>query len=267
MGSNGAGKSTLLRLISGVYRPDNGYVTVDEIPVYESDLAKTLFVLVPDELFFLPGATMKTMSVFYSEIYPDFSFERYNSLMAAFDLPAKSGVGTFSKGMRRQGAAILALSCCTKYLFLDETFDGLDPVKRNMLKKMFREEVSERGATIVLASHSLRELDDTCNQLALLHKGGLMFESEINNMQTTFFKVQVGMTSEFSQETFADADMVNFEKHGSVASIILRGDKNTALEKIRAKNPVIMDVLPLSLEEVFTYEMETLGYAIPELLS
>ena len=264
VGSNGAGKSTLLRLITGIYRPDGGNVTLDGKNVYENPALKKKMVFVPDELYFLPQASMERMAKTYASVYDTFDYARFKELTEAFKLNPKANLNTFSKGMRRQAATILALSCRTEYLFLDETFDGLDPIMRNLVKKILYADVAERNATAVITSHSLRELEDTCDQLALLHKGGIVFESDVQNLKTTLFKVQIAFAHEYDHTFFRGFDVLNFVKHGSVSNLIIRGDRDKVTENLRMKSPILMEVLPLSLEEVFLYEMESLGYTFED---
>lgn len=265
VGSNGAGKSTLLRLICGVYRPDGGNVTLDGKNVYENTELKSRMAFVPDELYFLPQASMKRMAQAYAAFYPRFDHARFEELAASFKLDVRANLNTFSKGMRRQAATILALSCRTDYLFLDETFDGLDPIMRNLVKKALYADVAERGSTAVLTSHSLRELEDTCDQLALLHKGGIVFESDVQNLKTTLFKVQIAFAHDYDHTAFRGFDVLNFTKQGSVSNLIVRGDREQVIETLRRKSPILMEVLPLTLEEVFLYEMESLGYTFDDI--
>lgn len=260
VGSNGAGKSTFLRLISGVYKPDAGVIKVDDMDVYENPDVKKLIAFVPDDLYFLNNATMKRMADMYSRFYDDFDRERFNTLTEIFKLNPKKSINTFSKGMKRQVAIILALSCKPKYLFLDETFDGLDPVMRGLVKSIICSDVEERKATAILTSHSLRELEDTCDQLALLHKGGLVFESDIENMKTSLFKVQTAFSKDYDESKFEGLERLHFSKSGSVCNMIVKGDRQVVADQIKAMNPILLDILPLSLEEVFTYEMAALGY-------
>lgn len=267
IGSNGAGKSTFLRLITGVYKPDEGQVLLDGKPVYENPAAKAKIAYVPDELFFLPGSSLNRMAKLYAAVFPDFSFERFQELVKLFGLSPKAPVNTFSKGMRRQGATLLALACRPKYIFFDETFDGLDPVMRNVVKQLITTDVLERQATAIITSHSLRELEDTCDQLSLLHKGGIIFESDIQDLKTTLFKLQVGFNKPFSREMFSALDILSYSARGSVATFIVRGDREKTVELIRAHSPVLLDVLPLTLEEVFIYEMEALGYCFKDMIS
>ena len=266
VGSNGAGKSTFLRLVTGIYRADGGNITIDGEPVYENPSAKGRIAFVPDELYFLPGATMDRMAKLYQAIYPDFDTQRYNRLAEAFGLNRSKQVNTFSKGMRRQAATILAISCRPQYLFLDETFDGLDPVMRNLVKGLICQDVAERNATAIITSHSLRELEDTCDQLALLHKGGVILESDIGDLKTSLFKVQIAFREDYSISKFEGMPLLHFSKKGSVANMIARGDREELVARLKAMNPLLLDVLPLTLEEVFTYEMEALGYAVHDVL-
>ena len=266
VGSNGAGKSTLLRLISGVYCPNGGEVLIDGQSVWENPAVKAQIAYVPDELFFLGGANMHRMAALYTAAYPQFDKNRFKELTAAFGLDPKKPLSTFSKGMKRQASTILALSSRPKYIFFDETFDGLDPIMRSLVKKLIVSDVIERNATAIITSHSLREPEDTCDQLALLHKGGLVMESDVQNLKTSLFKVQIAFNEEYSRETFSDLDILHFAKHGSVANFIVRGDRERTVATLQAKMPLLLDVLPLSLEEVFTYEMEALGYIFGDVL-
>ncbi len=266
VGSNGAGKSTFLRLLSGVYKADAGIITVDGEAVYENPAVKANIAYVPDDLYFLPQASLNKMADSYNRLYPTFNMERFKSLTDTFKLNPKANLNTFSKGMRRQAATILGLSISPKYLFFDETFDGLDPVMRNLVKKVIYDDVLENKTTTIITSHSLRELEDTCDQLALLHKGGIVFESDIQNLKTALFKVQVAFNLDFDRSLFDGIEILDYSQKGSVANFIVRGDREETSAKIRAMAPVLLDILPLSLEEVFIYEMEALGYVFKDIL-
>ncbi len=266
VGSNGAGKSTFLRTVTGVYRPDGGQVTVDGQAVYENPSVKEKIAYVPDTLYFLGGSSMNRMARLYRAIYPRFDTARFTKLTAMFGLNPQKPSGTFSKGMKRQAATALALSARPQYLFFDETFDGLDPVMRNVVKTLICEDVLEFNATAIITSHSLRELEDTCDQLALLHRGGLVLESDVQDLKTSLFKIQVAFTHDFDRNDFNDLDIRHFTKRGSVANMIVRGDRDQTVVRLQQQAPVLLDVLPLSLEEVFTYEMEALGYTTGDVL-
>lgn len=209
---------------------------------------------------------MNRMASLYAAAYPNFDRKRFEFLANAFKLDTKKSLNTFSKGMRRQAATILAISSKADYLLMDETFDGLDPVMRSLVKSLICEDVVERKATAILTSHSLRELEDTCDQLALLHKGGMVFESDIVNLKTSLFKIQTAFDYDYNKSSFEGIDMLHFTKHGSVSNIIVRGDKEETINKFKTMNPILLDVLPLTLEEVFTYEMEALGYSFQDVL-
>ncbi|MCL2488590.1 MAG: ABC transporter ATP-binding protein [Oscillospiraceae bacterium] len=267
VGSNGAGKSTLIRLMTGVYKADGGSVAIDGEPIFDNEATKRQIAYVPDELYFLPGASIKRMSELYGAVYPDFDAKRCAELTASFGLPYTRSAGTFSKGMRRQAATILALCTKPKYIFFDETFDGLDPVMRNLVRGLVCQDVADRNATAIITSHSLRELEDTCDQLALLHKGGMVLESDVTNLKTSLFKVQIAFSGEYDREKFAGIDLMHFAKRGSVTNMIVRGDRDETVWRLQAMQPLLMDILPLTLEEVFTYEMEALGYVFDDILN
>lgn len=268
VGSNGAGKSTFLRLLSGVYRPDEGLIEIDGLPVWENPEAKNKIFYVPDDLYFLPQTNMKRMASYYNALYTKFNRERFEHLTETFGLDPEANLGTFSKGMRRQAATILALSTMPDYLFFDETFDGLDPVMRRLVKQVIYNDVIDRGTTTIITSHSLRELEDTCDQLALLHQGGIVFESDIQNLKTALFKVQTAFPEPFDRAKFeaVGINIVSYTQMGSVATFIVRGERMATEEKLRCMNPLLLDILPLNLEEVFIYEMEALGYAFKDIL-
>jgi ABC-2 type transport system ATP-binding protein len=261
VGSNGAGKSTFLRMISGVYRPDAGEVTLDGEAIWENPNAKSQIAFIPDDIYYLPNSNMNRMAKLYSSVYENFDYDTFNYLTNTFELDPKKNLNSFSKGMRRQASTILALAAKTKYIFFDETFDGLDPVMRNLVKKLICNDVVERKATAIITSHSLRELEDTCDQLALLHKGGLVLESDIENLKTKQFKIQIAFADEYDRSKFDGIDIVSFHKSGSVTNMIVKGERDETVTKLSMLQPLILEVLPLSLEEIFTYEMEALGYS------
>ncbi len=266
VGSNGAGKSTFLRVLSGVYKADKGVAYIDNEVAYENPKAKGKIVFVADELFFLPGATMNSMAKFYKSIYDRFDMERFKHLTEVFELNPKKNIANFSKGMKRQVAIILALSTRAKYMFFDETFDGLDPVMRNLVKKLICNDVAELNSTVIVTSHSLRELEDICDHLALLHKGGMVLDSDVLDLKTSQFKVQVAFKEAFDESRFEGLKITRYRQEGSVANMIISGDREEVVAKFKAMNPLVLDILPLTLEEVFTYEMEALGYNFENVL-
>ncbi|MBE6573036.1 MAG: ABC transporter ATP-binding protein [Ruminococcaceae bacterium] len=261
VGSNGAGKSTFLRILSGVYKPCEGKVEIDEEAVWDNPAAKAKIAFVPDDVFYLHGASMDRMASLYEAVYPDFDRKTYTDLARNFCLDTEKNINSFSKGMRRQASTILALAARPKYIFFDETFDGLDPVMRNHVKSVICNDVIERKATAIITSHSLRELEDTCDQLALLHKGGLVLESDVENLKTKQFKIQIAFADDYDISRFKDISIIKFNKVGSVSNMIVKGEKDEIMHKLAMFQPLLIEALPLSLEEIFTYEMEALGYS------
>lgn len=260
VGSNGAGKSTFLRLIAGVYKADSGEITIDGQPVYENPAMKQKIAYVPDELYFLQGATMNRMADLYTASFPTFDRKYFGMLTDLFKLDPKKPLNTFSKGMKRQASTILSLACRPDYIFFDETFDGLDPVMRQLVKQLICDDVMQRNATAIITSHSLRELEDTCDQLALLHQGGIVLQSDVQNLKTNLFKIQAAFSTEVDQSKFEGLNMLQYQKRGSVITMIVRGNREATVARLQAMMPLLLDVLPLTLEEVFTYEMEAIGY-------
>ena len=260
VGSNGAGKSTFLRLLSGIYKADGGTAELDGESVYENPSVKSKIAFVPDELYFLGGASMNRMAKMYDDLFPNCDRGRFADMTVKFGLDPGKSLNTFSKGMRRQALTILALSTRPKYIFFDETFDGLDPVMRNYVKSLICRDVIDEGSTAIITSHSLRELEDTCDQLALLHKGGMILESDVQNLKTERFKIQIAFNREYDLDLFKDIEVVRYTKQGSVSRLIVKGDRDSIVNKLTSLNPILLDVLQLTLEEVFTYEMEALGY-------
>ena len=264
VGSNGAGKSTLLRLINGIFLPDSGTILIDNKQVFENETLKQELVFVPDDLFFYPGYTLLDTAKYYQAMYKKFDIKYLIKLASILKLDLNKKISTFSKGMKRQCALICALATHSKYMFFDETFDGLDPVIRNTIKKIIAKQMDTDNTTIVMTSHNLRELEDICDNLGLLHKGGILFESDIETIKTNMYKVQISLKDKFSKETFKDLEVLSYKKLGSVATLIINDKDGTSKKKLQKLNPIILDFLPLTLEEVFIYEMEALGYEFNE---
>ena len=260
VGANGSGKSTLLRTIMGIYETDGGTISVDGNEVYDNEIMKQKMVFVADDLFFYPGYTLMDTAKYYQSMYKDFDMGYLKELAGMLNLSLNKKVSTFSKGMKRQCALICAICTNADYMFFDETFDGLDPVIRNTMKKILIKQMNKKNTTIVMTSHNLRELEDICDNLGLLYQGGILFESDIDTIKTNMFKVQISFEKNFDKEDFEDFDILSFKKQGSVATIIIKDNDGKSKKKLEKMKPLILDYLPLTLEEVFIYEMEALGY-------
>lgn len=266
VGANGSGKSTLLRLINGIFTPDKGIICVDGEDVIDNAEIKQDMVFVPDDLFFYPSYTILDMAKFYQAMYKKFDMEYLKELASILKLDMHAKINTFSKGMKRQCALICAISTNAKYMFFDETFDGLDPIIRSLVKKILAKKMEENNTTIVMTSHNLRELEDICDNLGLLYKGGILFESDTDKLKTTMFKVQISFKEDYSKDKFKSLDILNFKKSGSVATLIINDKKGNSKKILEKMNPLILDYLPLTLEEIFIYEMEALGYEFKEII-
>lgn len=261
IGSNGSGKSTLLRIMCGIMRPDSGSVSYDSQTVYENPDVKKTVVYLSDEQYFLSNSTPDEMARLYGSLYPNFSYKRYSELLNLFGLDGSRKISTFSKGMKKQTAILLGLSCNPKYLLCDETFDGLDPVMRLLVKRILAEEVATKGLTPVIASHNLREIEDICDHIGLLHEGGILFESEIDALKSEIHTVQ-GVFDEDKRagDIFGDFHIVSENKRGSLMTAVIRGDKDAIENAAKAASPKYFEIIPLTLEEIFISEMEERGY-------
>lgn len=260
VGANGAGKSTLLRLIMGIYESDSGVIAIDGEDTCNNEALKQRMVFIPDDLFFYPSYTLLDTAKYYNSMYENFDMDYFKKLAGIFNLNLDGKLNSFSKGMKRQCALICAIATNADYMFFDETFDGLDPVVRNTMKRILIEQMSRKDTTIVMTSHNLRELEDICDNLGLLYRGGILFESDIDTIKSNMFKVQISFDKSFTKEDFKDFDILSFKKQGSVATLIIKDEKDECKKKLEKMNPIILDYLPLTLEEVFIYEMEALGY-------
>ena len=260
VGSNGSGKSTLLRIMCGIFRADGGQVLYDGENVYENSALKDKIVYLSDDQFFLPSSTLLDMANMYAAVYSSFSWETYERLVKLFNLPKNRKISTFSKGMQKQSAILLGLSAKPKYLLCDETFDGLDPVMRQLVKRILAEEVAESGLTPVIASHNLRELEDICDHIGLLHKGGILFESEIDSLKENIHTVQAVFSHEVGTDEIAALDTVSIKQRGSMVTAVVRGTKEEVAVKVEALSPDFYEIIPLTLEEIFISEMEERGY-------
>lgn len=266
VGANGAGKSTFLRVLAGIYQPTEGRAEIQGQAVFDNAAIKKEIVFIPDELYFFPNYNFRMMADYYASLYEHFDYGRFKMLCDHFRLDTEARIQNFSKGMKRQGALILALATRAHYFFFDETFDGLDPVMRSLVKSVLQEDVAQRNSTVLLTSHNLRELEDLCDHMGLLYEGRILFESDIDSLKTEMFKVQIALADKnFDRDEFRQLKVLYYKKSGSVATLIVKGDRELVTDVLRSKHPLILDLLPLSLEEVFIYEMEGYGYEFDSL--
>jgi ABC-2 type transport system ATP-binding protein len=266
IGSNGAGKTTLIKLLAGIYLQDEGSVIIEGEPVFENLRLKERMFYIPDQPYFLPQYNTKQMAQFYKSIYPSWSEERFQTLVAWFELDIKKKIHTFSKGWQRQAAFILALSTKPDILILDEPMDGLDPIVRKKVKNILIQDVADREMTILISSHNLRELEDICDHVGIIHKGQILIEKELDELKSDVHKVQVAYKNEVPKQLLNKLNVLHTEKRGSVLLCIVRGREEEITALIRKSNPVLFDLLPLTLEEIFIYEMGDIGYAIENII-
>ncbi len=260
LGSNGAGKSTVLRLLSGIYQPESGYVKIDGKDVFDNAEIKRKLFFVSDETVQYNNFSLLELKNFYKGFYPSFSEEIFDKLNSAVKLPEKKKMHSFSKGMKRQAIVITALSCCTEYLFLDEAFDGLDPTMRNIVKRMLVDAMLDRKITVVISSHNLKEISEICDSAALLHKGELLFSRDLDSLNGSIHKICAAFPNEYSKEDFPELEILHFEKQQSLTYIVAKGDKQFISDVLLKRSPTVLDIIPLTLEEIFIYEMEVMGY-------
>ena len=266
IGSNGAGKTTLLKLLAGIYRPEQGGITFDGEPVYENPTLKQQIVYIPDQPYFLPNYTAKQMADFYRSLYPNWNAERFLKFAEAFSLDVNKKLHTFSKGWQRQAAFILALAAQPEILFLDEPLDGLDPVVRKKVKNLLVQDVAAREMTILISSHNLREVEDLCDHVGIIHNGQMVLEKELDELKSDVHKVQVAYQQGFPQILLKNMNVLYKEKRGSITLLIVRGKEEVIAQQIHETHPLIFDLLPLTLEEIFIYEMGDIGYAIQNII-
>ncbi|MDY3617439.1 ABC transporter ATP-binding protein [Agathobaculum sp.] len=266
IGSNGAGKSTFLRMLAGILQPDEGRVAIDGDEVFENVALKQRCFFISDEQFFFPNCTPAEMKDFYKRYYTQFDEPRYHKLMAGFSLDENRKIRTFSKGMKKQVSVICGVCAGTDYLFCDETFDGLDPVVRQTVKSLFAEDVAERGMTPVIASHNLRELEDICDHVGLLHRGGILFSRDLDEMKLGMFKMQCIFPGQLEADAWSGFDILRLEQRGSLYTLTARGSREELQNRVAEMNPTFFELLPLTLEEIFINETEVAGYDIKKLL-
>ena len=256
VGPNGAGKSTAIRHLTGVYRPDCGSLTMEGQPIYENTAVKTRIGYIPDEIFYFPSANLEDMRKYYRGIYPTFDDALFSRLYEVFQLPPKSPLRRFSKGMQKQAAFHLAISTRPDVLILDEPVDGLDPVMRRQVWNLILDDVAQRGTTVLISSHNLRELEDVCDHVGIMDKGRMLLERNLADMQGNTVKLQlVGTLPE-------GLDVLHQSVSGRLSTYVLRGTAEAVEALVGAQDPAYFDVLPLSLEEIFIYELGGVNYEV-----
>ena len=260
VGPNGAGKSTVIRHITGVYTPDSGEITINGEEIYENIDLKGKIGYIPDDVFYFPSATLEDMRKFYRGIYPNFDDKLFDKLYEIFNLPPKSPIRRFSKGMQKQAAFHLAICCRPEVLILDEPVDGLDPVMRRQVMSLILSDIAEHGTTVLISSHNLRELEDVCDHVGIMDHGKMLLERSLADMQGNTVKLQlVGQVPE-------DLDILHETHSGRLSTYIVRGTAKEVIDKVTLLNPAYFDVLPLSLEEIFIYELGGVNYEVKNIL-
>ncbi|MBQ6402555.1 MAG: ABC transporter ATP-binding protein [Oscillospiraceae bacterium] len=264
VGPNGAGKSTLLRHLTGIYRPDSGTVTVDGEPVFENPAVKRRIAYIPDDVFYFRSASIADMASFFAGACPTFDWERYEKLRKAFDLDEKQPIRRFSKGMQKQAAFWLAMSLAPDVLVLDEPVDGLDPVMRRQVWSLVMADVADCGTTVLVSSHNLRELEDVCDHVGILDRGKLLLERSLSDLQENIVKVMIALPE--GQALPQDLNILHDQTTGRMHTLILRGDADALEAYLAAAQPQYMDVVPLTLEEIFIYELGGVDYEVKNIL-
>ncbi len=260
LGSNGAGKSTILRLLSGIYSAESGSVTIDGENVFDNVKVKERVFFINDETIQFGGFTLKDLKNYYKGFYPNFSDELFEELRETVKLPLDKKTERFSKGMKRQAIVITGLACQTDYLLLDEAFDGLDPTMRIIVKRMLVDAMLDRQLTTVISSHNLKEINEVCDSVALLHQGKMLFNRDLDSVKGSIHKVQAAFNEEYTREDFEKYGILHYSRSQSIHYIIMEGTEEEIREKLSEKDPIVLDLIPLTLEEIFIYEMEGMGY-------
>ena len=266
VGPNGAGKSTIIRHLTGIYRPDSGEILVEGQPVYENPEKKALIAAIPDDWYYFQSATIRDMMQFYRGFYPAFDMARYERFKEVFSLPEKTPIRRMSKGMQKQAAFWLTMSCRPKYLILDEPVDGLDPVMRRQVWSLMMSDVSEHGTTVLVSSHNLRELEDVCDHVGIMNKGKVLLERSLTDLQENIVKMQAVWKPGEAPVLPRELEVLHTSNVGRVYTYIVRGTAAAVTEKMGQYNPLMLEALPLSLEEIFIYELGGEQYAVKEIL-
>ncbi|MFT5872504.1 MAG: ABC-2 type transport system ATP-binding protein [Clostridium sp.] len=266
LGSNGSGKTTLLKLLAGIYKENSGELKICGENVFENIKVKSQMVFMPDSPYFFPQHTIKHMANYYKSIYKNWNSERYEKLQKVFNMDVDKKISSFSKGMQRQAAFWLTFSIMPNILILDEPLDGLDPVIRQKIKSLIIQEVADREMTVIIASHNLREIEDICDHVGILHKGTLILEKDVDDLKSDVHKIQIAFKGTIPDGILSNTDILHIEERGSVLLIIIRGTTAYVTDYFNQFNPVIIDIIPLTLEEIFIYEMEDVGYEIQNVI-
>ena len=264
VGPNGAGKSTIIRHLTGIYRQDSGEITVDGEPVFENPAVKSRIAYIPDDIFYYSNASIREMMDFYRSIYPHFDEQRFKKLGEVFELDPKRQMRRLSKGMQKQAAFWIAVSLRPDILVLDEPVDGLDPVMRRQIWSIIMADVAESGTTVLVSSHNLRELEDVCDCVGIMNKGKIMIERSLNELQENIVKIQLALPD---GATLPDGlDILHKSSTGRLQSLIMHGTQEELTEKLQAANPLFIDAVPLTLEEIFIYELGGADYEVKDIV-
>ena len=266
VGPNGAGKSTIIRHLAGIYRQDSGEVLLDSQPVYENTEAKRRMAVIGDDWYYFPQAGIREMAKFFAGIYPDFSWERYEKLKQVFPLDEKLMLRRMSKGMQKQAAFWLTVCCMPEYLILDEPVDGLDPVMRRQVWSLLLGDVAERGTTVLVSSHNLRELEDVCDHVGILNHGKVLLERSLSDLQDNTVKLQVAYQGVTEPPLPAELNILHRSHVGRVYTYIIRGSSREIMRRMQITEPVLLESIPLTLEEIFIYELGGVDYAAKDIL-
>ena len=264
VGPNGAGKSTIIRHLTGIYRQDEGTVAIGGEDVWENAGLKARVAAIPDDWYYFLQSTVRDMMRFYKGFYPRFSMERYEKLKEVFSIDEKRVIRRLSKGMQKQVAFWLALSCMPDYLSLDEPVDGLDPVMRRQVWSLVMGDVAERGTTVLVSSHNLRELEDVCDHVGIMDKGKVLLERSLAQLQDNMVKMQVVFRD--GQEVPADLPVLHVSRVGRIHTLIMRMNAQEAAARLAVYDPMLVDAVPLTLEEIFIYELGGADYAVKDIV-
>ncbi|MBQ9858836.1 MAG: ABC transporter ATP-binding protein [Oscillospiraceae bacterium] len=264
VGPNGAGKSTVLRHITGIYKQDSGSVLIEGQPVFENNDIKSRIAFIPDDVYYFPQAGVRDMMKYYSELYPKFDHDRYKKLSEVFSFSDKTPIRRMSKGMQKQAAFWLAMCLRPEYLILDEPVDGLDPVMRRQVWSIIMGDVAENGTTVLVSSHNLRELEDVCDYVGIIHNGKTILERSLTELQDNIVKVQIVYPN--GGELPKDLSVLHHSRSGKISTYIIKGRAADVSLLLEASSPIFYDIVPLTLEEIFIYELGGADYNVKDIL-